>query len=248
MNNDTNYGLRAEGYAAVRKRINGFTDVSSIEKATFTDPHLKARLLTFVGSAEGAEFKNRIAAFTSETGIHSARLLDKLDTIPIPIHPEAEYRAPKRSKAREDLAVRGVKGDSNYCIEIHVGENGKWKGEVITTYQAYQVIRDLGHEDGFARLRDPDLTLSGKPLIMRLMRDDIIQAISDDKTQLYRLCKIAGSGTLSFALIYEANVDARVRSGEIKYLSKSAGSLKAANAQPVAVSPSGRVTTRRNNR
>jgi CRISPR-associated endonuclease Csn1 len=245
MNNDTNYGLRAEGYAAVRKRINGFTDVSSIEKATFTDPHLKARLLTFVGSAEGAEFKNRIAAFTSETGIHSARLLDKLDTIPIPIHPEAEYRAPKRSRAREDLAVRGVKGDSNYCIEIYKAANGKWKGEVITTFQAYQVIRDLGHQDGFSRLRNPEMTLSGQPLVMRLMRDDTIQATIDDKTALYRLCVIKGSGALLLSQIHEANVDARVRSKELKYLSKSPGSLQATNAQPVAVSPSGRVTMRR---
>ena len=244
MNDGTNYGLRADGLVAVRKPLSSFTDKATIEKTTFADTNLKERLLAFVGTATGANFKTRIADFTAQTGTHSARRLDKLDTIPIPVDPKAPHRAPTRSKTRDDNAVRGVKGNSNYCIEIYEDETGKWRSDVITTYEAYQVIRRLGQDGGFQRLRDAKLTQSGKPLAMRLMRDDIIQATVDGHTQLYRLCVIAGSGNLSFAPIHEANVDARVRNKELKYLSMSAGPLKGIQARQVSVSAIGRISTR----
>jgi hypothetical protein len=62
------------------------------------------------------------------------------------------------------LPYIGYVGGSNYCIEIVRNENGKWAGEVISTFDAYQLARQHGPK----RLRYPTLSVSGKPLVMRL--------------------------------------------------------------------------------
>jgi hypothetical protein len=58
----------------------------------------------------------------------------------------------------EPRPYKGYKGDSNYCIEIIRNEKGKWEGEVISTFEAYQLVRT----HGLARLRHPKLSVSGK--------------------------------------------------------------------------------------
>ncbi|MCX6433004.1 MAG: type II CRISPR RNA-guided endonuclease Cas9, partial [Actinobacteria bacterium] len=171
MNNDTNYGLRGAGYVALRRRLDGYDSVAAVEKAQFADPVLKVRLLKHLGAAEGEQFKDRLATFTQDTGTRRVRVLEKLDTIAIAGNPSAAYRAPTGVKARPDNAVRGVKGDSNYCIEIFVGDKGVWAGEVISTFEAYRIVQEQGAD----RLRDPALTQSGRPLVMRLMRDDVVR-------------------------------------------------------------------------
>jgi len=241
MNNDTNYGLRPDGYVALRRRLDGFDSVAGVEKANFADINLKRRLIEFMGGAEGGAFKLRLAAFTGETGTHSAKILEKLDTIPIALSQEAQHRAPKGRKSRDDNAVRGVKGDSNYCIEIFSDERGKWRSEVISTYQAYRIVAEFGEE----RLRDATRTQSGQPLIMRLLRDDIVQLTMDGSRALYRLCKFYSTGSMFFAGLNESNVDARVRIKEISYLHKTAGSLATLKAKHVAVDPTGRVSKAR---
>lgn len=135
----------------------------------------------------------------------------------------------------EPKPYKGYKGDSNYCIEIVLNEKGKWEGEVISTFDAYQLVREYGAE----RLRHASLSVSGKPLVMRLIRDDTVRLTHDEKTQTLRLCKMSGDGVLAFTTTTEANVDARTRTKDISYIFKTAGSLQKSIACRVTISPIG---------
>ncbi len=135
----------------------------------------------------------------------------------------------------EPKPYKGYKGDSNYCIEIVRNEKGKWEGEVISTFAAYQLVRQHGIE----RLRHPTLSMSGKPLVMRLMKDDIVKLSQDGKTYTLRLAYTNAAGTLAFAEHNEANVDKRTRAKELSYIFKTAGSLQKARGRQVTISPIG---------
>lgn len=137
----------------------------------------------------------------------------------------------------EPRPYKGYKGDSNYCIEIVRNEKGKWEGEVISTFDAYQLVR----EHGVARLRHPALSVSGKPLVMRLMIDDAVRLDVDGQTRTMRIATLSGNGQIFMANTSEANVDARNRNKEdaFSYVSKMAGSLQKANASRVSISPIG---------
>lgn len=94
------------------------------------------------------------------------------------------------------LPYIGYLSGSNYCIEIVRNEKGRWEGEVVSTFDAYQIARQLGTE----RLRHPTLSISNKPLIMRLMIDDAIRLDIEGYKQTLptplrlSLCAVAASG------------------------------------------------------
>lgn len=137
----------------------------------------------------------------------------------------------------EPRPYKGYKGDSNYCIEIVCNEKGKWKGEVISTFDAYQLV--CVH--GVSRLRHPNLSASEKPLVMRLMIDDVVRLNVDGQIRTMRIATLSGNGQIFMADTNEANVDARNRNkkDEFAYVSKMAGSLQKANACCVSISPIG---------
>jgi len=137
----------------------------------------------------------------------------------------------------EPKPYKGYKGDSNYCIEIVRNAKGKWEGEVISTFEAYQLVR----EHGVARLRHPTLSVSEKPLVMRLMMDDAIRLDIDGQTCTMRITTLSGNGQMFMADISEANVDERNRNKEetFAYVSKMAGSLQKSNARRVGISSIG---------
>lgn len=132
---------------------------------------------------------------------------------------------------------KGYKGDSNYCIEIVRNDHGKWEGEVISTFQAYQVVRS----GGIAKLRDKRKSVSGKPLVMRLIVNDFVTLTRDNSRVLMRVATISGNGQIFMARPHEANVDARNRnkSDDFSYTSKMAGSLQTAQGRQTTVSPIG---------
>jgi CRISPR-associated endonuclease Csn1 len=137
----------------------------------------------------------------------------------------------------EPRPYKGYKGDSNYCIEIVRNEKGKWEGEVISTFEAYRLVRGYGPE----RLRDPALSLSGKSLVMRLMMDDTVRLDIKGLSRTMRITKLSGNGQVFMADTNEANVDARNRSKEdpFTYVSKMAGSFQSFKARRVIISPIG---------
>ncbi|MCL1887110.1 MAG: type II CRISPR RNA-guided endonuclease Cas9 [Betaproteobacteria bacterium] len=132
---------------------------------------------------------------------------------------------------------KGYDGNSNYCIEIVRNEKGKWTGEVVSTFEAYQVAKKYRKE----RLRHRTLSISGKPLIMRLMRNDCLQFENNGELQIMRVVSIRTDGAITFAAPVEANVDARNRDKEdpFSYFRKTAGTLQQAKARLVTVSPIG---------
>ena len=67
--------------------------------------------------------------------------------------PMSSVRAGARHGFQDDGSpqpYKGYKGDSNYCIDIVRNEKGKWDGEVVSTFNAYQIVR----AEGVGRLRD----------------------------------------------------------------------------------------------
>jgi CRISPR-associated endonuclease Csn1 len=165
---------------------------------------------------------------------------EKLKVIPV-----ASAKAGERHGFLPDGSPRpykGYKGDSNYCIEIMRDDvSGKWLSEVISTYQAYQVIREHGREEGWKRLRNPRHALDGRSLVMRLMINDVVRLEHEGELRTWRIVTISGNGQIFFAGIHEANVDARNRdkSDPFSYVSKMAGSLQKSKARRVTISPAG---------
>lgn len=159
----------------------------------------------------------------------------------------AESSQPQRhgvNEQGEPLPYKGYVGGSNYCMEITVGENGKWVGKVISTFEAYAIIAQLrrqGCSPGQAqhRLRHSRAGLNGQPLALRLMIGDCVRLEHEGSERTLRVAKMSAAGQVFMSALNEANVDARDRSGELRYISKMAGSLQKAKARQVTISPIG---------
>jgi CRISPR-associated endonuclease Csn1 len=155
---------------------------------------------------------------------------------------------------------RGLLSNSNYCIEIVREEAGCWAGEVIPTYRAYaEVAKYKEPKEGFVRLRNPSLSLSGKSLVMRLSIGDNIRVEIENKTHTLQVLKINSSGSITFIKPNESNIPARYlaklkaqkakQAGEVfdtnalgdSFFQQafSAESLRSAQARRVTISPIG---------
>lgn len=134
---------------------------------------------------------------------------------------------------------KGYKGDSNYCIEIVRNEKGKWEGEVISTYEAYQLVR----RHGLQRLRHPTLSMSGKPLVMRILIGDSVRLEVDERVRTCRVAWIKSNTQIALADLNEANTDARARNNTDPYcyIVKTAGVWQKLKARRVTVSPIGEI-------
>lgn len=141
----------------------------------------------------------------------------------------------------EPKPYKGYVGGSNYCIEIYTDTNGKWKGDVISTFEAYQVVRDIGEKAAVVKLRHPKLTQKNEPLVMRLMRNDFVKMKVGECYKIMRVVKISSNGTIYFAEHKQSNVDARNRdtADPFKYITKSPESLHKVGASFVSISPIG---------
>ncbi|MFN4003377.1 MAG: type II CRISPR RNA-guided endonuclease Cas9 [Hylemonella sp.] len=137
----------------------------------------------------------------------------------------------------EPLPYKGYMGGSNYCIEITRTPEGRWQGDVISTFKAYEIVR----KDGLKQLRHPTQGQNGQPLVMRLSINDTVRMTHDGKEQTMRMVKVASSGQIWFAPVHEANVDARNsdKLDPFAYVSKTASTLKKAQARQVTISPTG---------
>lgn len=132
---------------------------------------------------------------------------------------------------------KGYKGDSNYCIEIVRNEKGKWEGEVISTFDAYQIAKQYGVE----RLRHPEFSVSGKPLVMRLMKDETVRMLANGNSTTARVCWVRQDTRIAFASTNEANVDARDRNKNdpFSYIVRNASVLQKLEARRITISPIG---------
>lgn len=160
-------------------------------------------------------------------------------------------RDPHRHKSDKNgklLPYKGYVGGSNYSLEIFEDSKGKWQGNVISTFDAYQIIRELGESEGIKQLRNQLTTQSGKKLIMRLMINDYVSLKIEKTRKSMRVVQINSRGLICLAEPHEANIDARNRdsNNSFKYTFKLAGSLQKADGLAIVVSPIGKISTLRN--
>lgn len=136
---------------------------------------------------------------------------------------------------------KGYVGGSNFCMDIVRNEKGRWEGEIISTFAAYQLICEMGTEIGQERLRSRTLSISGKPLVMRLQNGDIVKLQIDGQVRLMRVVKMNSQGQISFAAPNEANVSERDanKADDFSYYRKNAGPLQGLNARRVTISAIG---------
>ena len=136
---------------------------------------------------------------------------------------------------------KGYVGGSNFCMDIVRLENGKWDGEIVSTFAAYQIIRQLGVSAGLAKLRSSTVSVSGNPMVMRLQNGDVVKMTVEDRLRLMRIVKMGSNGQIFFAEHNEANVNDRNidKHESFAYTSKYAGSLQKTQARRVTISPIG---------
>jgi CRISPR-associated endonuclease Csn1 len=235
LHNDTAYGLRPDGEVVHRVMLDSLKSAAELEKKTLADDKLKQWLLERTAGLSGKEFSARVEQLQREHGVRRVQVIEKLAVIRM-----ADARAGERHGIDADgqpTAYKGYKGDSNYCIEIWRNDKGKWEGEVVATFNAHEIAR----KHGVQRLRHPTLTQENKPLVMRLMLNDVVRLEIDGVLRTMRVATLSGNGQVFMADHNEANVDARNRDKEsgFKYVSKMAGSFQSAKARPVTISPIG---------
>lgn len=163
----------------------------------------------------------------------------KLTLVPI-----SSTRDPARHGVNEQgdpRPYKGYVGGSNYCIEIARSDSGRWRGHVLTTFEAYRLVRELGEQEAWRRLRDTGRSLDEAPLVMRLSINDLIRYVEGGDEVTMRVVKISGNGQVFLAPHNSANVSERNASPDdpFKIISKVAGSLQRAQARRVTVTPVG---------
>ncbi len=241
MHNDTAYGLRPDGRVVHRKPLADFKSPDDILKTEFADPALKERLLAETQGLDGKDFKQRLIELAERLRIRRVRIVEDIKVIPFTEPTQsARHGVDDRGLPRP---YKGYKGDSNYCLEIFLDDRGKWGGELISTFAAYQIARQHGGgASGLEALRNPRHAHNGRTLVMRLVRGDYVVLEVDGTRRLMRVAQIVASGSEPMVKLhehFEANVDARVRRGEFGYLSRRVSGLMRSQARYATVSPIG---------
>lgn len=218
LHNDTNYGWRGgpdkRGNPLVGRRkpleeIKNARDAGSIASETLREEIVN--LLAPLSS--GKEIKAALKAYSERTGIRRVICEERLAVIPI-------------RDRRNGQPYRYVKGDGNYCYEVFRKADGRWDGEVISSFEANQ--------PGFAASRTH--AQNGLPLVMRIHKDDALALDVDGQTRIARVAKFS-EGKISLADHFEANTAARNSdpADPFKYLQFAASKLKEKQARLVGV-------------
>lgn len=216
LHNDTNYGWRGEldkrGNPLVGRRrplesIKNAADAESIASETLREEI--CRLLAPLSA--GKEIKAALEAYATRTGVRRVICEERLSVIPI-------------KDRRNGQPYRYVKGDGNYCYEIFRKPDGRWDGEVISSFEANQ----------WSFAESPVQAQNGMPLIMRIHRDDVLAIENDSKTRLMRVVYFT-PGKIAMIALQEANADARARTKELNYFFKTPSTLRPLRARAVGV-------------
>ncbi len=207
---------------------------------------------------EGAMFDSTIYSAAGE----SKSAAKTRNVIPFEARAKSSSSVVKRYQGGRPVSgpYKGLLSNSNYCIEISKTDTGDWVGEVLRTFDAYQVVRHFKTgQAGIRHLRNPRMTLNGRPLKMRLMINDYIRAEVEGELLLLQVLKINSSGSITFIKPNETNIGARYaaqlaaqkahKNADVHdpwalndlffQRAFSAGSLQSSKARQVAISPIG---------
>jgi len=232
MHNDTAYGIPKGDEGApdkkgvrtvvTRKPLDSDSFKASKDLEKIRDEIIKKALLEATQGLSGKDFKAALLmeAKAMMPPIYKVRIEEKLSVIPFKDESGKEYKA--------------YKGDGNYCYDIWLNEKGKWAGEVISTYEAYQLKKA---RKNVAWWRRP-IGREGQTLVMRLRKNDYVQIDHEGDTKIVQVYKFS-TGMILMSEHFEANASARIREKALKAIQMAPGSLQKANARRVTVSPSG---------
>ena len=138
-------------------------------------------------------------------------------------------------KDQHGVFYKGYKGDGNAYMDIYE-EPGtlRWKSEIVSRFNAQP---SKAFTPNWQR-EHPTACL-----VMRLRKNDLVMLDEENRSAVYFVQKISGT-SVTLAPHFEANVDARNRSGDdqFSFTIKSASSLQSASARMVHISPTGLVS------
>jgi CRISPR-associated endonuclease Csn1 len=232
MHNDTAYGIpkgeegepdkKGVRTVVTRKPLDSDSFKASKDLEKIRDEIIRKALLEATQGLSGKDFKAALlmAAKAMTPPVYKVRIEEKLNVIPFKDKSGKEYKA--------------YKGDGNYCYDIWLNEKGKWAGEVISTYEAYQLKKARKNVAWWRNLTGCD----GQTLVMRLRKDDYVQIDHEGHTKIVQVYKFS-DGKIYMSEHFEANASARVREKVLKAIQMAPGSLQKANARRITVSPSG---------
>ncbi|WP_153768162.1 type II CRISPR RNA-guided endonuclease Cas9 [Labrenzia sp. CE80] len=233
LHNDTAYGYTGEkdskGNELVVRRIpiSSFTkpaDIMLIRTNEYDHSELRDRLYGATRDLEGKAFEAAVQNFVETDvkfkGIRHARIVEPLKTIPV--------------RDRYGRPYKGYKGDSNHRYDVWQTLDGKWKAEVVSTFDA--------HRPGWTSSVKVNSPAAKK--VLSLQQGDCLVLDTEDGQRLCRVVKFAESGTLTLCDHNEAGpLKSRDsdKSDPFKYVYRSATSLKRDRARQVRVDEIGQV-------
>jgi CRISPR-associated endonuclease Csn1 len=235
MHNDTAYGVtgdvdeKGQALLVTRKPIDALDQKDIVN---IVDPELRRHFAYATEGLTGAPFQDAMHKAANQLLPPVNRL--RLTT---PMKPSSFVTI---RHGEEGEHVKAYKGDGNYCYDIFTGAKGRWNGEVITTFEAYQRARK--NKTWWQALHRDD----GTPLIMRVRKGDMLEIDGENGKRVTCLVAKFTPGAIALAEHFESNVDQRTRSSykgnaPLKYIFKAPSSLQKANAVRISVSPSGQV-------
>lgn len=244
LHNDTAYGIvdgpDDKGVYLVRHRV----ELTSLKKPDDIDSlesgRLQAKLKQLTDGLSGKDFTEQLAKLATRRDIpRKVVKLERLSGITVPLTGTALSPDPDRRPA---VPAKFYKGDSNYCYEIFVGDNGKWDGQIISTFMANQKrYQEFMHD----KKRFRHTAFCGRPLVMRLIADDCIRVDEDDVPRLYRVQRIS-EGMITLCGTADSNVDSRNRDKDdpYKFTYKSPSALQKISGRAVRIDVLGKAIPR----
>ncbi len=231
MHNDTAYGItnlkdeKKQTYLVTRKALEGMDKTGDLE--SIVDDKVRTQLLEATQGLKGKDFQTALVAEgkAMTPPVRRVRIHTPMkNTSFVTIH---------HGNSKEHK--KAYKGDGNYCYDIFLNDKGKWDGEVITTFQAYQKAQS---DVNWWRNNQRD---DGTELIMRIRKGDMLEIDGYDNNRRRVIVYKFSKGVICMADHFEANASGRVRSKELEAIHKSPSALEKINARLITVSPSGKV-------
>jgi CRISPR-associated endonuclease Csn1 len=190
LHNTTRYGYRdgpdEKGVYTVVRRVPVET-LSERDLERIQDPVLASKLKSVLTPLGGSgNVRAALAEFMSTTGVRRLRVIERISA--------RQLFNPHR--AQSSL----VRPDGNYCYEITVDSEGKWKGKAISLFDAAR---------GY--LQSETHGADGNRLVMRLRKNDTVVIEEEGRSRVMRVAQFS-QGKIILAEHFEANADARHRS------------------------------------
>jgi len=144
-------------------------------------------------------------------------------------------RVYKRESVEIIEGYKAYSSASNYCFDISINQKGKWQGNIVNTFEAYQQKNKTNKWDWWKDMVD----LDGKPIIMRIRKNDMLQITDEEgKTKLVRVYKFSGND-VNMHEHFEANHADRISKKDLTDIKMATSSLQKAKARRATISPSG---------